>query len=104
VFAPEFGRAAIHLQTVGFAASLVVAMVTRVTQGHSGRPLMMPATAWFAFAIVQVATLLRLFAAIRGEHLVLLVLSALCLFAGLVPWAARGIWIYLSPRADGRQG
>tara|TARA_R110002167_G_scaffold224415_1_gene429809 strand:+ start:1131 stop:2333 length:1203 start_codon:yes stop_codon:yes gene_type:complete len=104
VFAPELGRAAIHLQTVGFAASLVVAMVTRVTQGHSGRPLMMPATAWFAFAIVQVATLLRLFAAIRGEDLLLLVLSALCLFAGLVPWAARGIWIYLNPRIDGRQG
>ena len=33
------GRAPAHALFVGFFGSLLVAMVTRVTQGHSGRPL-----------------------------------------------------------------
>ena len=33
---------------LGFAASLLVAMVTRVTHGHSGRPLAMVPLAWLA--------------------------------------------------------
>ena len=36
------GRAPAHALFVGFFGSLLVAMVTRVTQGHSGRPLVMP--------------------------------------------------------------
>lgn len=102
--APEYGRASIHLLTVGFAASLMVAMVTRVTQGHSGRPLTMPALAWLAFAAIQIATLLRLLAAANGEQLALLAASAICLTVGVAPWALRAILIYLRPRADGKPG
>jgi len=104
ILAPELGRAAIHMLTVGFAGSLVIAMVTRVTQGHSGRPLEMPIAAWPAFVAVQAATLLRVLAAARGEHLALLTLSALAMAIGIFPWAARAIWIYLRPRLDGKPG
>jgi uncharacterized protein involved in response to NO len=40
-FTGEFalGRAPAHVLFLGFFGSLLVAMVTRVTQGHSGRPL-----------------------------------------------------------------
>ena len=57
LFGGEFvlGRAPVHALTVGFFGSLLVAMVTRVTQGHAGRPLVMGTTAWFAFAVVQLA-------------------------------------------------
>ena len=37
--APKDGRAPAHALYIGFFGSLLVAMVTRVTQGHSGRPL-----------------------------------------------------------------
>src|SRR5690606_15735205 len=35
------GRAPLHALGIGFFGSMLVAMVTRVTQGHSGRPLEM---------------------------------------------------------------
>ena len=46
------GRAPMHALFIGFFGSLLVAMVTRVTQGHSGRPLRMYGIAWFAFVAV----------------------------------------------------
>lgn len=104
LFAPESARGGIHLLTIGFAGSLVIAMVTRVSQGHSGRPLTMPALAWIAFALVQVATVLRLAAALSSEALPLLILSAFCLAAGLLPWAVRAMAIYVQPRVDGKAG
>ena len=104
LFAPESGRGGIHLLTMGFAGSLVIAMVTRVSEGHSGRPLTMPALGWIAFALVQVSTVLRLAAALSGEALPLLILSAFCLAAGLSPWAVRAMAIYVRPRVDGKAG
>lgn len=104
LFPPGLGRGGIHLLTIGLAASLVIAMVTRVTQGHSGRPLIMPGTARLAFAAVQAAAALRLLAAARGEQPSLLALSAVILTAGILPWVARAIWIYLRPRLDGKPG
>src|SRR3546814_6210486 len=43
------GRAPAHALFIGFFGSLLVAMVTRVTQGHSGRPLVFGGVATFAF-------------------------------------------------------
>ena len=47
------GRAPAHALFIGFFGSLLVAMVTRVTQGHSGRPLVLGPVAGFAFLVVQ---------------------------------------------------
>ena len=47
------GRAPAHALFIGFFGSLLVAMVTRVTQGHSGRPLVLGGVAAIAFVIVQ---------------------------------------------------
>lgn len=104
LFAPHLARAALHLLTIGLAGSLVVAMVSRVTQGHSGRALMMPTVGWIAFIATQAAALLRLFAGFAGEDLPLLMVAAFCLAIGLLPWALRSIPIYLLPRADGKPG
>ena len=35
-------------------------MVTRVTMGHSGRPLQMGAVAWLCFGLLQLVALLRI--------------------------------------------
>ena len=45
------GRAPAHALFIGFFGSLLVAMVTRVTQGHSGRPLVLGRVAGFAFVV-----------------------------------------------------
>lgn len=103
-FGLPLGLAPTHALALGFAASLLVAMVTRVTHGHSGRPLAMVPLAWLAFAAVQLAAGLRIVAAIKGEPGVLLVSGALALAAGLLPWLIRNALIYLRPRLDGRDG
>jgi uncharacterized membrane protein SirB2 len=54
------GRAPAHALFVGFFGSVLVAMVTRVTQGHSGRALVMPKVAWFAFGAIQLVAAMRI--------------------------------------------
>ena len=100
----QLARAPTHALALGFAAGLLVAMVTRVTHGHSGRPLAMVPLAWLAFGTVQVATLLRIAAALRDEHGLLLVTAAAVLAVGLLPWLVRNALIYLRQRLDGRPG
>ncbi len=99
-----FGRAPTHALFIGFFGSLLVAMVTRVTQGHAGRPLELGRVAGFAFVVVQVAAVLRIGAEFsadpRGWHAI----AGLAWLAAFLPWALRSAWIYLTPRADGRPG
>ena len=53
------GRAPIHALGIGFFGGMLVAMVTRVTMGHSGRPLRMAPAALACFAGVQLAAVAR---------------------------------------------
>lgn len=98
------GRAPAHALFIGFFGSVLVAMVTRVTQGHSGRALVMPAAAWFAFAGIQVVAVLRVAADFAADPLSWHLLAAIGWLVALAPWVARIGWITLSPRADGRPG
>jgi len=105
-FTGEFvlGRAPVHALTVGFFGSLLVAMVTRVSAGHSGRALAMDATAWFAFAVVQVATVLRIVAELRDDFWAWQAFAAIAWLLAFSPWVLRLAGIYLRPRADGNAG
>lgn len=98
------GRGSDHALFIGFAGSLVVAMVTRVTQGHSGRPLEMPRQAWIAFFALQFTAVLRIGAAIDGESGRFLLVAAGVLVLGLAPWIIRHAAIYLRARLDGKAG
>ena len=93
-----------HAMFIGFFGSVLVAMVTRVTQGHSGRPLKMPALAWFAFAALQIVAVMRVVAEVAPDALFWQVASAIGWLLALLPWVTRIGRIYLSPRADGRPG
>jgi uncharacterized protein involved in response to NO len=102
----QLGRMPLHALALGMFGSLLVAMVTRVTMGHSGRPLVMDAVAWTCFLGVQSVVLLRLGAELLGgavQSQVLLLAATLWAITLLV-WAARCLPIYLSPRADGKPG
>ena len=98
------GRAPMHALFIGFFGSLLVAMVTRVTQGHSGRPLLMPKVAWFAFAALQAVAVMRIAADIAPDAMAWQAAAAVGWLLALAPWVGRIGWIYLTPRADGRPG
>ncbi|MBU8975774.1 NnrS family protein [Lysobacter sp. MMG2] len=100
----ELGRAPAHALFIGFFGSLLVAMVTRVTQGHSGRPLVMYAVAWFAFVAVQVVALMRVMAEVMPDAYAWHVAAAIGWLLAFLPWVGRLGWIYLTPRADGKPG
>jgi uncharacterized protein involved in response to NO len=100
----RLGRAPAHALFVGFFGSALVAMVTRVTQGHSGRPLEMPAVAWFAFAGIQLVAIVRILADVMREPAVWFALAAIGWLVALAPWVARLGRIYLTPRVDRKPG
>src|SRR5690606_26093922 len=54
------GKTPAHALFVGFFGSILVAMVTRVTQGHSGRPLKLPPVAAYTFATLQIVCVVRI--------------------------------------------
>jgi len=98
------GRAPVHALTVGFFGSMLVAMVTRVTQGHSGRPLDMGRIAWLCFGALQVVAVLRIGAELASDHGLWLAIAAFAWIAAFLPWVVRALAIYVTPRADGRPG
>ncbi len=98
------GRAPAHALFIGFFGSLLVAMVTRVTQGHSGRPLVLGKVAGFAFILIQFVALLRIYAELSQDYLAWQGIAALLWLLAFLPWVLRSVWIYLTPRIDGQAG
>ncbi len=98
------GRAPAHALFIGFFGSILVAMVTRVTQGHSGRVLEFGATAVFAFVLIQLTAVVRLLAELRQQPIMWQVAAGTLWLLAFLPWVARSAWIYLTPRRDGQPG
>jgi len=98
------GRAPAHALFIGFFGSLLVAMVTRVTQGHSGRPLVLGTTAGFAFVVVQAVAVMRVFAEMLPDSFAWHAIAGMGWIVAFLPWVLRSGRIYLSARADGRPG
>lgn len=97
------GLAPMHALTIGFASSLLMAMVTRVTCGHTGRTLQADTVTWRLFQLLQVAAVARIAAdlvPVPGA----LALAAALYAASFVPWAVKYAPLYWRPRADGRPG
>jgi uncharacterized protein involved in response to NO len=97
-------RAPAHALFVGFFGSLLVAMVTRVTQGHSGRPLELGTVPALTFVLVQVVAVGRIVADVMSDAYIWYALSAAGWLLAFLPWVVRSAWIYLTPRVDGRPG
>jgi uncharacterized protein involved in response to NO len=98
------GRAPAHAMFIGFFGSLLVAMVTRVTQGHSGRPMVFGGVATFAFAVIQLACLTRIVAELMPDQMAWQAAAAIGWLLAFAPWVLRSLRIYLVPRADGKPG
>ncbi len=94
---------AVHCLTIGAMAGLILAMITRVSLGHTGRPLVPPAGMTLAFILLNLACLSRVV-------LVLVLPVAGLWLAGLCWVLAFGLyaWRYgpmlLRARVDGHPG
>ncbi len=97
----SLGLAPLHALTLGFFASAVIGMVTRVTQGHSGRPLGADNVVWAAFWGMQAVAVLRIAGEFAGG---LSLLAALGWLAAFGVWYARFAPVYVRPRPDGQPG
>jgi uncharacterized protein involved in response to NO len=98
------GRAPAHALFVGFFGSLLVAMVTRVTQGHSGRPLALGRVPAVAFIAVQGVAIARIAAELAADAPAWQAAAAVGWLLAFAPWVVRSLGIYLVPRADGKPG
>lgn len=98
------GRAPAHALFIGYFSSLLVAMVTRVTQGHSGRPLILGGVAACAFVCIQLVAVLRIAAEIATDSYAVLAIAASGWVLAFIPWVLRSTWIYLTPRVDHKPG
>jgi uncharacterized protein involved in response to NO len=102
---PVLGLGSLHALTMGCLASLMLAMVTRVSCGHSGRALVADRIAWTLFLALQAATVLRIAAAAHSALSPWLLLPAALLWAGIMlVWGVRLAGWYGRLRADGRAG
>ena len=102
------GLAPLHALVIGYFASMVLGMASRVTLGHSGRPLELDRFTWQLFIGFQASTAVRILPEIIpvfGSFTPLLYLLAglIWLFCFLL-WAAHFIPIYWRPRIDGKPG
>lgn len=101
--AGSLGHAGFHALGMGFCGSLMIAMVSRVTFGHSGRALAADMLTWGVFLLLQAAIVARLAAAL-WPYPALLAATALAWAACMLPWVVRNLPVYWRPRADGKPG
>jgi len=101
-------KAPLHALTIGYFTSMLLAMATRVTLGHSGRMLKADHLTWGIFIAFQSVPLLRIISELPGLELTLRRHLYLC--AGVIWLACFGLWsykfspIYWKSRSDGGAG
>ncbi|MCK7592668.1 NnrS family protein [Pseudomarimonas salicorniae] len=97
-------RAPLHAYTIGLFGALLVAMVSRVSRGHSGRPIRMNLVDRFAFFAIQMVALLRIGAEWTRDPWALNGVAAALWVLVLTPWLLQHLAYWSSPRADGKPG
>ncbi len=100
-----FGLAPLHALTVGFFATMLIGFATRVTLGHSGRPLVASRLLWGLYLAVHAVALARVAADLLPfGTMPLMLLAAVGWLLTLLVWGGQVIPIYLAPRPDGKAG
>jgi uncharacterized protein involved in response to NO len=102
----RIGLAPLHLIVIGFFAAMVLGMVTRVSLGHSGRPLHADRLTWACYLALLLAAALRVaseFAIGTAAGGPLTLASAGAWIAAFSAWGIRYVPMYLQPRVDAPQ-
>lgn len=100
------GQAPLHALTLGFFSAMLLGMASRVTLGHSGRPVAADKVMWVAFCAMQVATVVRVVGDVPGlpGAAVVMWLSSLVWLGAFALWTWRYAPSCWRPRADGKPG
>lgn len=95
-----------HLLTVGGMGGLILAMISRVSLGHTGRPLSPPKSMTFAYALVSIATLVRVFGpwGLPEKTLLFIDISGTLWVVAFAIFTLKYAPMLMSARADGRPG
>jgi uncharacterized protein involved in response to NO len=97
---------ATHALTVGAIGGLTIGMMTRTARGHTARPLAADSYELAAFALVQLAAIVRVFGgmAFPGVHVMSVQLSGLLWAAAFGIFVVRYWPVLTRPRLDGKPG
>ena len=95
--------AALHALSVGAMSGLILAMIARVTLGHTGRPLQLPSGIVAAFILFNLGAAARVFIASQWPMSGLW-LAAGCWAAAFALYAWRYAPMLVSARVDGHPG
>jgi len=103
---PAAARNVMHLLAIGSIGGMILAMMSRVSLGHTGRPLEVPGYLAVAFGMVFAAALIRAFLPLLDIALTLWAwrLSALLWIVVFSLFLVRYIPILTRPRVDGKPG
>ena len=83
--------AALHALTMGAIGTTVLAVISRVALGHTGRPLQVARATVLAYWLLMIAVWIRVLGPMTGEHYLLMInLSAL----GWISAFAIFLWVY----------
>ncbi|WP_342622580.1 NnrS family protein [Pseudomonas alkylphenolica] len=94
---------AVHCLTIGAMAGLILAMIARVSLGHTGRPLQPPAGMTLAFILLNLAGVSRVLLVLWLPSAGLW-LAALCWVGAFALYAWRYAPMLLRARVDGHPG
>lgn len=102
----RLGQAPMHALVLGFFGSMAIGMVSRVTLGHSGRPVQADGAMWAAFGLMQGAAVLRLLGELPLPAVAqtLTWLSSMCWIGAFAVWSASYAPMLWRRRADGEAG
>jgi len=59
---------------------------------------------WLAFALLQVVAIARIHAELAENAPFWLMAAAVGWLVAFLPWVVRSLWIFSTPRVDGREG
>ncbi|WP_077341281.1 NnrS family protein [Pseudocolwellia agarivorans] len=95
-----------HLITIGGIGGLIIAMITRVSLGHTGRPLIAPKAIPLAYFLIIVATIIRVFSPWiwPARTAVFIDISGFLWILSFTLFIYHYMPMLLSPRADNKSG
>lgn len=95
----------LHMQTAGALATMILAVMTRATLGHTGRELTASPMTVACYAMVVAAAFARVFAGLAGSHALLALCAAAILWVGaFVCFLAVYAPMLVRRRPDGKPG
>lgn len=96
----------LHALTIGALTTMIVAVMTRASLGHTGRPLIVDPLITLAYLLLTGAAVIRVFGlSVLGlSYPAVIVLAALCWTVGFALFVAIYAPILWRPRIDGKPG